>query len=637
MPRVAIEIGSTSFCFKDCSVISGCKSILHQVSGEVSAGQVLSIMGPSGAGKTTLLNVLTLTQQSACKVTGAVSLNGHPFCAQLFRKYAAFVPQEDFLPPYLTCRQCLQFAAELYLPPKSRETAITKLLEQLGLKRCEDTLVGGGTFRVKGLSGGEKRRLSLATALIKNPTIVFLDEPTSGLDSAAADGIMEFLEGWARKEQRIVICTIHQPSSTIFKSFSSTLLLVKGQVAYCGSPSAAVTWMQRYADAPFDSSCSHAEYVLSVLNSDFGGNEGDEGEGTLRNAERVLAAWETLGAGIHRILDDGQVGLVPELQSPCALPDATLAQPWLLWHICVHAKWHTYLSLRDPTLYVIRVFLLSLSSMVFAFVYWDARSRVQEQVVNRLFLCVWYVSVPTSMSVVAVYSMSQNLLYVTRNIKDGMYSPLAFALSNTLVQAPWMLIMSLVTLGIGAYGMANFQAAGFARMLLAHTVVMWTFEMFAQLLAAVSRNPFLGMGICLVSWFVFFLVSGLFISDSSIHWPIRAFMYASPFRWILPAIVYTEFHGSVFETEDQQLPDAIASADSAALQYGATGDQVLDSIRLVFTIFSSADTFAQDVAYTAAIGGGSYLLFLIVLHVRTLTAATPKNLTPSSSRPHYNV
>jgi hypothetical protein len=194
-----------------------------------------------------------------------------------------------------------------------------------------------------------------------------------------------------------------------------------------------------------------------------------------------------------------------------------------------------------------------------------------------------------------------------------------------------------VTLGIGAYGIANFQAAGFARMLLAHTVVMWTFEMFAQLLAALSRNPFLGMGICLVSWFVFFLVSGLFISDSSIHWPFRAFMYASPFRWILPAVVYTEFHGSVFETEAQQLPGAIASADSNALQYGETGDQVLDSMKLIFTIFSSADTFSQDVAYTAAIGGGSYLLFLIVLHVRTLTAATPQNSTPSSSRLPYNV
>ena len=102
-------------------------------------------------------------------------------------------------------------------------------------------------------------------ALIKTPTIVFLDEPTSGLDSAAADSIMKFLQDWAKEHKSIVVCTIHQPSSKVFNTFSATLLLAKGQVAFCGSPKAAVGWMHDVCKKPIDKSASDAEYVLGVV------------------------------------------------------------------------------------------------------------------------------------------------------------------------------------------------------------------------------------------------------------------------------------------------------------------------------------------------------------------------------------
>jgi len=114
----------------------------------------------------------------------------------------------------------VNYAAQLYLPGLShaeRRVHVDELLSRMGLGDCADTRVGNATIR--GLSGGQKRRLSLALALIKKPSVIFLDEPTSGLDAAAAMNIMTFIKELAAEENLIVCATIHQPSTTIYNMF----------------------------------------------------------------------------------------------------------------------------------------------------------------------------------------------------------------------------------------------------------------------------------------------------------------------------------------------------------------------------------------------------------------------------------
>merc|ERR1719230_2271703 len=105
----------------------------------------------------------------------------------------------------------------------------------MGLESCQHNKVGNEFM--KGLSGGQKRRLSLAIAFLKNPLVVFLDEVTSGLDAAAAANITTFLQDLARSQDVIIACTIHQPSAKIFKGFDRLLLLSDGRVAYSGRTS----------------------------------------------------------------------------------------------------------------------------------------------------------------------------------------------------------------------------------------------------------------------------------------------------------------------------------------------------------------------------------------------------------------
>lgn len=227
------QTSTTTFRFDQCSVTVGRNKgpILSNVSGHVAAGSVFAIMGPSGAGKTTIVEVLTRTPVKGGTAKGYLTLNGRHFDDEQFREHAAFVPQEDRLQPSLTCKDSLLKAADFY---QSSAQDVDDLLEKLGLTECADTAVGGGALGKKGLSGGQKRRLSLAIALIKRPSVIFLDEPTSGLDSAAADAIMELLYEWAKENECIVICNIHQPSTRVFNNFiTKVMLLARGWLPLC--------------------------------------------------------------------------------------------------------------------------------------------------------------------------------------------------------------------------------------------------------------------------------------------------------------------------------------------------------------------------------------------------------------------
>ena len=162
----------------------GEKQIIKNVSGFVKNQEVLAILGPSGAGKTSLLNVLTLNALNG-KSSGLCSLNGELMSNKVLKKYCCIVPQVDPHTAFFTCRETLRYAANFYIDdvPKIKDTAVDELLNKLGLEVCADARVGN--VFLPGLSGGQKKRLSIGLALLKKPKVIILDEPTSGLDAAA--------------------------------------------------------------------------------------------------------------------------------------------------------------------------------------------------------------------------------------------------------------------------------------------------------------------------------------------------------------------------------------------------------------------------------------------------------------------
>ena len=260
------------------------RHLLQSVSGELRGGTDVAIMGPSGAGKSTLLNLLTLVPSTA-HVEGDIKLNGHLLTDSLFRRYCAYVPQEDHLWPFLTCRETIEFAADFYLGLDSNEQRdhIDRLITDLGLQSCQNTRCGNQF--IQGLSGGQKRRLSLALALIKQPAILILDELTSGLDSFAAAEIMTVVRRVARATGIVVICTIHQPSTRVYNEFDTTMLLSGGRIVYNGPARKAVDYFTHVTGRDLPSDLSPCEFMLEAINSDFGGPEKKQ------QVAQLLSAW----------------------------------------------------------------------------------------------------------------------------------------------------------------------------------------------------------------------------------------------------------------------------------------------------------------------------------------------------------
>lgn len=183
--------------------------LLENVQGDVQAGQLMAIMGPSGSGKSTLLNALAnRPAQAGAHVEAAITVNGQRVSDAFFRHVTAYVEQEDTLIGSLTVRETLTFAGRLSFKGRISSAVLAdrvdNLITRLGLLGQSDHLVG--TPIRKGISGGQKRRLSIASQLITGPRILFLDEPTSGLDSSASFEVITLLKAMARDLNVSITC-----------------------------------------------------------------------------------------------------------------------------------------------------------------------------------------------------------------------------------------------------------------------------------------------------------------------------------------------------------------------------------------------------------------------------------------------
>jgi len=215
------------------------KDLLNELDLAFHPGEIVGLMGPSGAGKTTLLNVLAGHNHHQGTLRGSLTANDGPLPAN-FKQVTCFIPQDDVLLAGLTPRETLMFTAQLRLRASAtaRESRVNTIMEQLGLIGCADVLVGN--VDRKGISGGQRKRVSIGMELLTDPAVLFVDEATSGLDSKMAEDVISILRNLARDSPgRTVICTIHQPSYGIFVSFDKLVLLANGRTAYFGAVQAA--------------------------------------------------------------------------------------------------------------------------------------------------------------------------------------------------------------------------------------------------------------------------------------------------------------------------------------------------------------------------------------------------------------
>ncbi|KAK6938528.1 ABC transporter-like, ATP-binding domain, partial [Dillenia turbinata] len=240
------------------------KTILNGITGMVSPGEILAVLGPSGSGKSTLLNALAGRLQSN-SFTGSVLANDKRV-NRTVTKRTGFVTQGDVLYPHLTVRETLIFCSLLRLPNSltkcDKISVVDSVISELGLAKCEDTIIGNSF--IKGVSGGERKRVSIAHEMLINPSLLLLDEPTSGLDSTAAHRLVNTLCSLAQKGKTIVT-SVHQPSSRVYQMFDSVLVLSEGRCLYFGKGSEAMSYFESVGFSP-SFPVNPADFLLDLAN-----------------------------------------------------------------------------------------------------------------------------------------------------------------------------------------------------------------------------------------------------------------------------------------------------------------------------------------------------------------------------------
>ncbi|KAH0124376.1 putative ABC transporter, partial [Aureobasidium melanogenum] len=513
------------------------KNLVSNVGGQVKAGEVLALMGPSGSGKTTLLNILAGRSSGT---SGTVTVNNAQVTAPVYKKLTSFVEQEDALVGSLTVRETLDFAARLALPrsvlKNEKGSRVQSLIDSFGLKKQADTLIG--TPIRKGISGGQKRRVSVASQLITAPKILFLDEPTSGLDSVASFEVIHLLKKYAQQHQLIVVASIHQPSTATFQLFDKLLLLSQGQTCYFGPVSNVAPYFASLG-MPVPELMNPSEHILDLTNTDF---ESEEGGGNM-TAQRLLmiqSAWKTRGNdnyGASSELEKSETfagSQGPGLAHDLGIPVTLLHRLFLK-------------SYRDIVAYWIRVAMYMGLAIMMGTV-WLRLSTIQKDIqsfVNALFFGSAFLSF---MAVAYVPAFLEDRAIFVKERANGLYGPLSFVVSNFFIGLPFLFLISILFASV-TYWLINFRPDADAFFI--H--VMWLFldlvaaESLVVLVSSLFPNFIIALALVAFANGLWMSVGGFLVPTGSLNVFWRyVFHYIDYQAYVFRGMMVNEFDGRTY-------------------------------------------------------------------------------------------
>ncbi|PWZ17785.1 ABC transporter G family member 23 [Zea mays] len=512
---------------------AGAAGLLKSVSFTASSSNILAVVGPSGAGKSTLLRILSgRGTGSEIAKPGTVSLNGHAVTSRAqLRRLCGFVTQDDNLLPLLTVRETILFAARFRLRAAAtaaeRNERVEALMQELGLSDVADSYVGGGDgcgglSAARGVSGGERKRVSIAVDIVHDPPVLLLDEPTSGLDSRSALDVLQLLHDVSRARRQVVVLSIHQPSYRMLHYISSLLLLSRGAVAHVGTLASLEDALARLGHK-IPMQLNPLELAMEVTGQ-------LEEDSSSRIAE-------------HNADDEDEVsGLVSGRRLD--VPDQGYCSRFTEVATLTVRCWRTMYRTRE--LFAARAAQAVVGGLGLGSVYFRLSPDSPDGVALRLGLFAFTLSFLLSSTVEALPILLHERRVLMREASRRAYRLSSYVLANALVFAPCLLAVSLL-FSAPLYWLAGLRAtplAAFALFVLAVWLIMLMASSLVLFLSAVSPDFVLGNALICVFLGVFFLFSGYFIPKDNIprYW---AFMYyVSMYRYPLDLLLINEYGGS---------------------------------------------------------------------------------------------
>ncbi|CUS08831.1 unnamed protein product [Tuber aestivum] len=512
--------------------------LLNEIYGYVRPGELTALMGASGAGKTTLLDVLA-SRKNIGVITGDVLVDGKPK-GTAFQRGTSYAEQLDTHEPTQTVREALRFSAYLRQPyevPRAEKDAyVEEVIALLEMENIADAIIGDPT---NGLAVEERKRVTIGVELAAKPQLLlFLDEPTSGLDSQSAFNIVRFLKKLAKAGQAI-LCTIHQPNSSLFENFDRLLLLQRGgECVYFGDIGKDAQVLLGYfakhgAHCPPDA--NPAEWMLDAIGAGHAPRIGDRDWADIWRSSEELSDIKTM---ISQMKDER----VAEVGSTPPVDEKEYATP-VSFQIKEVMK-RTNLSFwRTPNYGFTRLFNHIAIALLTGLVYLDldeSRSSLQ----SRVFVIFQATVLPALIlaQVEPKYDMSRLIFY--REQSSKMYGQFAFASSMVVAELPYS-IMCAVGFFVCLYFPPGFNPApsraGYQFLMI---LICELFSVtLGQMIAALTPNSFFSSLLNPFIMITFALFCGVTIPKPNIPGFWRAWLYhLDPFTRLIGGMVVTELH-----------------------------------------------------------------------------------------------
>ncbi|KAI3903134.1 hypothetical protein MKW92_052950 [Papaver armeniacum] len=524
------------------------KMLLNDISGEARESEILAILGPSGSGKSTLIDALA-NRISNESLKGCVTMNGQSLESGLLKVISAYVMQDDLLFPMLTVEETLMFSAEFRLPrsiSKSKKMArVQDVIDELGLRRTANTLIGDEGLR--GISGGERRRVSIGVDIIHDPILLFLDEPTSGLDSSCAFMVVKVLQRIARSG-RIVIMSVHQPSSRVVGLFDQLMFLSQGETVYYGSPNNLSLFLTDFGH-PVPKNEDITEFMLDLYRGLEGIPGGTKSIVEFNKLRQKLVENQQFNSDYSNMLD---VSIKQPIIVRGKLIDSNFmhtaqtsiiskfANPFWV-EIIILVKRSLTNSKRMPKVFLLQLGAVAFVGCIFASVYWQLdKSEVGIKERIGLFAMVvttiWFGSI----EVLAVF-LQERYIFM-RETAYNSYRHSSYVLYHSILVIASLfiysvLLASLTFLPIGLGG----GFPGFFFYFLAIFASFWTANSFVSLVSGLVSLVVVGYIVVLTTIAAFLQFSGFFIRRDRIPSFWIWLHYISALKYPYQAILLNEF------------------------------------------------------------------------------------------------
>ncbi|TQD82044.1 hypothetical protein C1H46_032394 [Malus baccata] len=536
------------------------QKVLEGLTGYAEPGTFTALMGPSGSGKSTLLDALSSRLAANAFLSGTILLNGRK--RKLSFGTAAYVTQDDNLIGTLTVRETISYSARLRLPDKmawsEKRALIESTIIEMGLQDCADTVIGN--WHLRGISGGEKRRVSIALEILTRPRLLFLDEPTSGLDSASAFFVTQTLRALAR-DGRTVIASIHQPSSEVFELFDQLYLLSSGKTSSYGHIG---RFFQFFAQSGFPCPAlrNPSDHFLRCINSDF-----DKVKATLKGSMKLkfeasddplekMTTTEAIRVLINSYRSSQYSYAAREKVEEISKVKGTVldsggSQASFFMQAFQLTKRSFINMSRDFGYYWLRLVIYIVVTVCIGTIYLNVGTGYSS-ILARGSCASFVFGFVTFMSIGGFPSFIEDMKVFQRERLNGHYGVTAFVISNTFSAMPFLILITFLA-GTVCYFMVRLHP-GFEHYLffvLCLYASVTVVESLMMAIASVVPNFLMGIIIGAGIQGIFMLVSGYFRLPNDIPKPVWRYpmSYISFHFWALQGQYQNDLSGLLFDND----------------------------------------------------------------------------------------